>query len=219
MRTHKRATLKPLPAVAGDLGSTPGSGRSPEGGYSNPLQYSCLENPHGQKSLAGYRPRVTKSPRDTTEHGAHTCTCAHAHPREHTLTHMNTRTQEHQAQHPCSWTHAREEGGWVPAAAIPAPPRRGLEARPGLTLWVGAWDPQLYGEDRVGASAQRRGGQAPPPSLPQCPERSQAPVLGSWCSHHSPGACAQGTVPSAPLEIRPWPVCRERKPRCRDARP
>ena len=30
---------------AGDLGSIPGSGRSPEEGNGNPLQYSCLENP------------------------------------------------------------------------------------------------------------------------------------------------------------------------------
>ena len=30
---------------AGDLGSIPGSGRSPGEGNSNPLQYSCLENP------------------------------------------------------------------------------------------------------------------------------------------------------------------------------
>ena len=29
----------------GDLGSIPGSGRSPEEGNGNPLQYSCLENP------------------------------------------------------------------------------------------------------------------------------------------------------------------------------
>ena len=29
---------------AGDGGSIPGSRRSPEGGHSNPLQYSCLEN-------------------------------------------------------------------------------------------------------------------------------------------------------------------------------
>ena len=41
---------------AGDLGSIPGSGRSPGGGHGNPLQYSCLENPHGQRSLAGYCP-------------------------------------------------------------------------------------------------------------------------------------------------------------------
>ena len=31
--------------ATGDSGSIPGSGRSPEGGHSNPLQYSCLENP------------------------------------------------------------------------------------------------------------------------------------------------------------------------------
>ena len=31
-------------------GSTPGLGRSPGGGLGNPLQYSCLENPHGQRS-------------------------------------------------------------------------------------------------------------------------------------------------------------------------
>ena len=29
----------------GDLGSIPGSGKSPRGGLGNPLQYSCLENP------------------------------------------------------------------------------------------------------------------------------------------------------------------------------
>ena len=30
---------------AGDLGSIPGSRRSPGGGHGNPLQYSCLKNP------------------------------------------------------------------------------------------------------------------------------------------------------------------------------
>ena len=30
---------------AGDPGLIPGSGRSPEEGKGNPLQYSCLENP------------------------------------------------------------------------------------------------------------------------------------------------------------------------------
>ena len=29
---------------AGDVGSVPGLGRFPGGGYGNPLQYSCLEN-------------------------------------------------------------------------------------------------------------------------------------------------------------------------------
>ena len=39
---------------AGDLGSAPGSGRTPGGVHGNPLQYSCLENPHCQWSLVGY---------------------------------------------------------------------------------------------------------------------------------------------------------------------
>ena len=37
--------VKNLPANAGDMGSVPGSGRSPGGGHGNSLQYSCLENP------------------------------------------------------------------------------------------------------------------------------------------------------------------------------
>ena len=37
-----------------DLGSIPGLGTYPGGGNGNPLQYSCLENPHGQRSLVGY---------------------------------------------------------------------------------------------------------------------------------------------------------------------
>ena len=28
----------------------------PIAGHGNPLQYSCLENPHGQRSLVGYSP-------------------------------------------------------------------------------------------------------------------------------------------------------------------
>ena len=39
-----------------DVGLIPGSGRSPGGGHGNPLQYSCLENSHGQKSLVGHSP-------------------------------------------------------------------------------------------------------------------------------------------------------------------
>ena len=44
----------------GDLGSILGMGRSPGGGHGNPLQYSCLENPHVQRSLVGYGPRGCK---------------------------------------------------------------------------------------------------------------------------------------------------------------
>ena len=38
---------------AGDLGLIPGLERSHGGGHGNQLQYSCLENPPGQRSLAG----------------------------------------------------------------------------------------------------------------------------------------------------------------------
>ena len=37
--------LHPVQVDLKDSGSIPGSGKSPGGGHSNPLQYSCLENP------------------------------------------------------------------------------------------------------------------------------------------------------------------------------
>ena len=45
----------------GDLGLIPGLGISPQEWHGKPLQYSCLENSHGQKSLAGYSPWGHKS--------------------------------------------------------------------------------------------------------------------------------------------------------------
>ena len=44
-----------------DVRSIPGLGRSPGERNGNQLQYSCLENPYGQRSLPGYSPWVTKS--------------------------------------------------------------------------------------------------------------------------------------------------------------
>ena len=41
---------------AGDLGLIPGLGRSLGGGHGNPLQNSCVENSHGQRSLVDYSP-------------------------------------------------------------------------------------------------------------------------------------------------------------------
>ena len=58
--------LKNPPAMGEDLGSIPGLGRSPGGGNGYPLQHSCLENPHGQRSLAGYSSWGRKES-DTTE--------------------------------------------------------------------------------------------------------------------------------------------------------
>ena len=51
--------VKSPPANAGDIreaGSIPDSGRSPVRRHGNPLQNFCLENPHGQRSLAGCSP-------------------------------------------------------------------------------------------------------------------------------------------------------------------
>ena len=45
---------------AGDLRWIPDLGRYRGGGHGNPLQYSCLENPHGQRSLVGYSPTGSK---------------------------------------------------------------------------------------------------------------------------------------------------------------
>ena len=53
------AVVKIPPAHAGDprdTGSVPGLGSSPGVGNGNPLQYSCVEKPHEQRSLAGNGP-------------------------------------------------------------------------------------------------------------------------------------------------------------------
>ena len=80
--SHRVLVIKNLPANAGDVGSIPGLGGSPEGGNGNPfqcsclekfhgqrnpLQYSCLKKFHGQRNPVGYSPWGHKKS-DTTEH-------------------------------------------------------------------------------------------------------------------------------------------------------
>ena len=51
--------VKKLPANAGvirNAGLIPGWGGYPGEGHGNPLQYSCLENPNGQRRLVDYSP-------------------------------------------------------------------------------------------------------------------------------------------------------------------
>ena len=66
--------VKNLPANVGDerdVGSIPGSGRSPDEGNGNPLPVFLPRKSHGQRSLVGYSPRGSKES-DKTEHTAHT---------------------------------------------------------------------------------------------------------------------------------------------------
>ena len=76
MSVCKELMVKNPPANAGDMRDVrlipmrcefdPWSGRSPGGGHGKPLQDSCLENPHGQRSLVDCSPWGLKE-LDTTE--------------------------------------------------------------------------------------------------------------------------------------------------------
>ena len=55
-----------------NLGSVLGSGRSPGEGNGYPLQYSCLENTHGQRSLVDYSHGFTKSQTRLSNKHTHT---------------------------------------------------------------------------------------------------------------------------------------------------
>ena len=59
-------TVKRLPAMWETQVRSLGLGRSPGEGNGSPLQYSCLEKSHGQRSLVGYSPWGPKES-DTTE--------------------------------------------------------------------------------------------------------------------------------------------------------
>ena len=76
------SVVKNLPANAGDVGLIPDSGRSSGEGNGYPLQYSCLEKSHGQRSLVGYSPGGHKE-LDSTEHTVHTHTYTHTHTHTH----------------------------------------------------------------------------------------------------------------------------------------
>ena len=52
--------VKNQPANAGDTGSIPGSGRSPEEGNGKPLQYSCLGTSMDRGALWAIVHRVAK---------------------------------------------------------------------------------------------------------------------------------------------------------------
>ena len=73
--------VKHLSANVGDIrdvGSIPGSGRSPAGGYGNPLQYSCLENPMDRGAWWTTVHGITKSQTQLKQLSTHTHTHTHA---------------------------------------------------------------------------------------------------------------------------------------------
>ena len=53
--------VKNSPPNARDVGSIPGSGRSPGEGHGNSLQYSCVQNPMDRGACRAKVHRVTKS--------------------------------------------------------------------------------------------------------------------------------------------------------------
>ena len=59
--------VKTLPANARDAKKHPGPGKSPGGGSSNPLQYSCLENPMDRVAWQATAHMVGHKELDTTE--------------------------------------------------------------------------------------------------------------------------------------------------------
>ena len=63
------SVVKNPPANAGDVGSVSGSGKPPEEGHGNPLQYSCLENSMERGAWQATVHEVAAS--DITEHTAH----------------------------------------------------------------------------------------------------------------------------------------------------
>ena len=68
------AVVKNVPTNSGDARDVdliPVSGKSLRVGNDNPRQYSCLENPHGQRNLEGYSSWNHKES-DMTEHSTHT---------------------------------------------------------------------------------------------------------------------------------------------------
>ena len=87
---------------ARDLGSIHGLRKFPGGGHGNPLQHSCLKNPHGQKSLVGC------SPWGHTESDATEWLSSRNSMRENTMRlKIMTHTNQHQST---SWWNHRLSG-------------------------------------------------------------------------------------------------------------
>ena len=79
------SAVKNLPSVQEtqrDLGSFPGSGRSPGGGHGNPLEYSCLENPMNRRAWWATVREVIKSRTQLSVHVETEFSCRFLHPNQ-----------------------------------------------------------------------------------------------------------------------------------------
>ena len=73
------------PALQADFSPTELPGTIPRGGHGNVLQYSCLKNPHRQRSLADFSPWGCKESDMTEKLCVHVCMHTHTHTHTHTF--------------------------------------------------------------------------------------------------------------------------------------
>ena len=137
--------IKNLPVNAGDvrdLGSISRSGRSPGRGHGTPLQYFCLENPHGQRSLVGYSPWGHKES-DTAEVTSHTHTHTHTHTKKVTFgCELEREMGIHKNR---SWVPTRrQEVGWEKGRSVRRQDMRGKESG-SEGRWEGRWEAVMAG--------------------------------------------------------------------------
>ena len=82
--------VKNPPADAGDIGSSPESGRSPGGGHGKTLKYSFLNNPMDRGAWLATVHRVTKSQHDWRD-----LVCMHAYDSKVMLINLKARLQQY----------------------------------------------------------------------------------------------------------------------------
>ena len=124
---------------AGDLDSILGLRRSPGGGHGDPLQYSCLENPHGQRRLAGYSPWGLKES-DTTER---LTTVWQSMSQEFPVLEKRLQTSQGTAHGDQRWSEARSQQRGLAVAMVawhalwfPHSSHQGMRYPPLIPLWV-----------------------------------------------------------------------------------
>ena len=88
----------------------------PGGGQGDPLQYSCLENPHGQRSLVGWSPWSCKESGMTEQLSAHTHTHTHTH--AHTHTHTHTPSSMNPIQKAVPHLRLEPQAHWGPSGGM-----------------------------------------------------------------------------------------------------